>query len=291
MPTTTTLTLEPLTSSTGARVIGLDPRDVGDDDAHELRDALSRFGVLVFRGEGMTVEEQVTFAERFGAVHGHPVAEFLTGSTADPVSVVENRDDKPSQDDQNFHTDYSFNRAIPDLAVLRAEVLPSRGGDTIWTNTQAAYDGLSDVIKDLITRLDAVHGAGDRFWFELERTLGPEAAAKARRAFPDVTHPVVAVHPISRRSLLFVNPGYTTQIAGVKPRESRALLNLLFDQLNDPAFHYRHRWQPGDVVMWDEHATLHMGPCDFYPEHRRLTRVTAGSSEPVAMTGRSVVAA
>jgi taurine dioxygenase len=290
MSMTTSLTVEPLTSSTGGRVIDLDPREVGEAAAHAIRDALSSFGVLVFRADGMTVEEQISFTEQFGPVHGHPVAEFLTGAPAEPVSVVENRDDKPSQDDQNFHTDYSFNRAIPDVAVLRAEVLPSRGGDTIWSNAQAAYEGLSDPVKEFIAGLDGVHDAGDRFWFELERTLGPDAAANARRAFPDVTHPIVTAHPVSGRPVLFVNPGYTTHVAGLKPRESRALLNLLFEQLNDPAFHYRHRWQPGDIVMWDEHATLHMGPCDFYPEHRRLTRVTAGSSEPVAMFERRVVA-
>ena len=282
MAATTSLTLEPLTSSTGARVLDLDPRDVDDRATGALRQALSEFGVLVFHAPDMTVDEQVTFTQRFGPSHGHPVVEFLSGAVADPVSVVENRDDKPSQDDQNFHTDYSFNRAIPDLAVLRAEILPSRGGDTIWSSTVAAYEGLSDAVKEFIAGLTATHDAGERFWFEVDRALGPDAAAKARRAFPNAIHPVVAAHPFSDDALLFVNPGYTTGIVGLKPRESRAVLDMLFDQLNDPAFHYRHRWQPGDVVMWDEHATLHMGPADFFPEHRRLTRVTAGARSPVA---------
>jgi taurine dioxygenase len=93
-------------------------------------------------------------------------------------------------------------------------------------------------------------------------------------------HPVVGAHPITGEPLLFVNEGYTTRIVELSPRESRKILELLFDHLNDPAFHYRHKWRRGDVVFWDEHATVHMGPHDFYPAHRRLTRVTAGRSAP-----------
>jgi taurine dioxygenase len=283
MVATTSLALEPLTSTTGARVIELDPRAATDAEIGEIRDALTNHGVLVFTAPGMTVDEQVVFTNRFGSPHGHPVSEFLTGTDNHPVSVVENNADKPPQDDQNFHTDYSFNTVIPDLAVLRAEVIPLRGGDTMWSSAEAAYAGLSDLMKGFIANLVAVHDAGERFWFEMDRTLGPDAAAKARRAFPGATHPVVVAHPYSSRPLLFVNPGYTTRIVGLRPRESRALLDLLFDQLNDPAFHYRHRWQPGDVVMWDEHATVHMGPNDFHPAHRRLTRVTAGRRPPTAL--------
>lgn len=281
--TATSLQLRPLTSTTGAQVVDLDPRHADDHQIVAIREALSEHGVLVFQSVGMTVDEQVTFTKRFGPSHGHPVSEFLSGTTADPISVVENDEKKAPQDDQNFHTDYSFNTAIPDLAVLRVEVIPPRGGDTIWSNAQAAYEGLSDPLKGFIGDLVAVHDAGERFWFEMDRTLGPDRAASARRAFPGATHPVVAAHPCTGRPLLFVNPGYATQIVGLKPRESRALLNLLFDQLNDPSYHYRHRWQPGDVVMWDEHATVHMGPHDFFPAHRRLTRVTAGSRQPVAL--------
>jgi taurine dioxygenase len=135
-------------------------------------------------------------------------------------------------------------------------------------------------MKAMINGLTALHEASERFWFEYARTLGDDAVVAARKAFPGAEHPVVENHPLTGRPLLFVNSGYTTRILGVTSRESRALLDLLFDQLKDPAFHYRHKWRPGDVVMWDEHGTVHMGPHDFYPEHRRLTRVTAGYRAP-----------
>jgi taurine dioxygenase len=278
------LSVQRLTSTIGARVLGLDLVDVDDEQCDAIRDALSECGVLVFSDQTMTAEEQCQFTARFGPSHGHPVREFITGKSDDPVAVVENYADKPPQDDQNFHTDYSFNTVVPDLAVLRAEIVPPNGGDTIWSSTVAAYEALSDNIKTLLAGLVAVHEPGERFWFEYARTLGDELVAPARKAFPGAHHPVVERHPFTGRELLFVNPGYTVRIIGLSPRESRALLGLLFDQLRDPAFHFRHKWQLGDVVMWDEHATAHMGPHDFFPHARRLTRVTAGHRVPGAST-------
>ncbi len=138
MPVTT----RPLTSSIGA----VDRRRAARGDRRlptrrAIRAALGEHGVLVFPGQDLTREQQVESTAHFGAVHGHPVPEFLFGA-ADPVAVVENDADKLPQEDQQFHVDYSFSTEIPDLAVLHAEVLPPNGGDTMWANAGAAYDAL-----------------------------------------------------------------------------------------------------------------------------------------------------
>ena len=279
---TTTIEIEPLTGSVGARVHDVDPRTADDATIVALREALARHGVLVCTSPGMSVEEQTAFTARFGPAHGHPVQEFLRGGPADPVSAVENDDVKLPQNDQHFHVDYSFHTHVPELAVLRPEVIPPRGGDTIWSSAAAAFAGLSPRMQDVARGLEARHDAGDQFWFEMDRTLGPDATAKLRRAFPGVAHPVVATHPVSGEELLFVNPGYTRAIVGLHERESRAILDLLFAQLQDPAFHYRHHWKDGDLVLWDELTTAHMGPNDFAPARRKLTRVTAGRVAPQA---------
>ena len=274
--------IEPLTSTIGARVTGIDPREVDDAIASSLRQELGSHGVLVFEAPGMTAAEQCEFAESFGPPMGHPVKEFLLGRADDPVAVVENHGEKPSQDDQDFHTDYSFNPEIPDLAILRPEILPMKGGDTIWSSTTAAYRLLSETYREILSGLNAVHDAGPRFWFEIDRMLGSEQAAKAREAFPAVVHPMITAHPVSGEPLLFVNPGYTVAIEGLTSMESRSMLTMLFELLNDSSLHYRHRWQSDDLVMWDEHATVHRGPSDFHPEHRRLTRVTSNRRAPKA---------
>ena len=214
-------------------------------------------------------------------VRGHPVPEFLFGA-ADPVAVVENDGDKLPQEDQQFHVDYSFSTEIPDLAVLHAEVLPPNGGDTMWANAGAAYDALSPRMQEFLDGLTARHDAGDKFWWEMRRTLGEEPSEKAREHFQGNSHPIVCAHPVTGRKLLFVNPGYTVEINELSRSESAGVLRILFDHLSNPAFHYRHRWSDSDVVIWDEHLTAHMGPFDFAPHHRRLARVTAGSTAPVA---------
>ena len=143
--------------------------------AEAIRRALHEHGVLVFPAQDLDREQQVEFARLLGVVRGHPVPEFLFGG-ADPVAVVENDGDKLPQDDQHFHVDYSFAPEIPDLAVLHAEVLPPTGGDTMWASAGAAYDALSPRMRGFLDGLTARHDAGERFWFEMRRTLGPEPA-------------------------------------------------------------------------------------------------------------------
>jgi taurine dioxygenase len=270
-----------LTSATGARIEDVDLRALDGPAVEQLLAALHEHGVLVLPGQDLSAEDQLAFTARLGEVHAHPVREFLVGGGGDPISIVENDADKPPQGDGSFHVDYSFAPEVPDLAVLRAEVLPPRGVDTVWANAGAAYDALSPHMQEFLAGLTARHDAGEKFWFELRRTLGEEPAQKARDHFDGTSHPVVAAHPVTGRPLLFVNPGYTVQINELGDRESAGILRLLFEHLGDPAFHYKHLWQAGDVVIWDEHLTTHMGPSDFYPAHRRLVRVTAGQRAPV----------
>jgi taurine dioxygenase len=277
----TTIEARPLTSAIGARVEGVQLRTVDAAGVESIRRALYEHGVLVFPAQEIDRQQHVEFARRLGEVKGHPVAEFLFGD-ADPLAVVENDGDKLPQDDQNFHVDYSFGPEIPDLAVLHSEVLPPAGGDTMWASAAAAYDALSPLMREFLDGLTARHDAGERFWFEMRRTLGPEPSDRARDHFQGNSHPVVCVHPITGRRLLFVNPGYTVAINGLSTRESDGMLRMLFDHLNNPAFHFRHHWRDSDVVIWDEHLTAHMGPFDFAPHHRRLVRVTAGSNAPSA---------
>lgn len=276
------LSIRPLTSSVGAAVTDVQLRDATDAQAAAIRAAPHEHGVLVFPDQDITREQQTEFAAKLGPVHGHPVAEFLRGGAADPVSVVENDAEKLPQDEQHFHVDYSFAAAIPDAAVLHGEVIPPRGGDTMWSSAAAAYDALSPKVREFLGDLTARHDAGEKFWYEMRRTLGAEPADRAREEFGGNTHPVVCAHPETGRELLFVNPGYTVAIDGFTTAESNGLLRMLFDHVNNPAFHYRHKWGSSDVVIWDEHLTTHMGPFDFAPHHRRLARVTAGRTEPVA---------
>ena len=235
------VTIRPLTSSIGAQVDDVQLAALDDADAASLRASLAAHGVLVFPRQELTREQQVEAAARFGAVHGHPVPEFLFGA-ADPVAVVENDADKLPQEDQQLHVDYSFStESQTSRSSARGGASPQRwrhhGGDA-----GAAYDALSSRMQEFLDGLTACHDAGDKFWWEMRRTLGEEPSERAREHFQGNSHPVVCAHLVTGRKLLFVNPGYTVAINELSRSESTGVLRILFDHLNNPAFHYRHRW-------------------------------------------------
>jgi taurine dioxygenase len=273
-----TIQVSPISSSLGARIEGVDLRDLGDQQFSEIHQALLDHLVIFLPEQRIDDDQHKAFAGRFATCHPHPVHQFF-GKT-ETLNLVENDADKPPQDDGGWHTDYSFHREIPDVAVLRAEVIPETGGDTLWANMYAAYEGLSESLRGYLETQRAFHDQGPKFEFEMRRTLVDEAADKIVAEFRGTEHPVVATHPETGRKALFVNPGYTRRIVGLHRAESDALLNFLFSHIDSPSFHCRYRWSVGDVAVWDERATLHQGPMDFYPHHRKLRRVTAGSHAP-----------
>ena len=200
---------------------GVQLASVDDRGATAIQEALHRHGVLVFPEQRLDREQQVEFTRLDSVpVHGHPVPEFLFGG-ADPVSVVENDGDKLPQDDQHFHVDYSFAPEIPDLAVLRAEVVPPTGGDTMWASAAAAYDALSPRMRRLPRRADGTArrratGSGSR----CAAPWAPESERAGARPLRGISHPIVCAHPVTGRRLLFVNPGYTVAINELSTSES-----------------------------------------------------------------------
>ena len=274
-----TIQVTPVSSSIGAQIDGVDLREpLSDRQFDEIHQALLDHLVIFLRGQSITHDQQKDFAGRFGTCHPHPVAAML-GET-ETLSLVENHKDKPPQKGQNWHTDYSFHREIPDVAVLRSEIVPPRGGDTLWANMYAAFEALSKPMQSFIEGLSAFHPVSPKFVFEYRRTRGDAAADRIAEEFPGTEHPMVATHPKTGRKALFVNPAYTGNIVGLSTKESDALLGFLYAHMDSPSFHVRHRWQLDDVAVWDERCTVHQGPSDFHPHHRRLRRLTAGKYMP-----------
>jgi taurine dioxygenase len=284
------LSVTPLTTSIGARIEGIDLHDeIATDVAEQIRQELNRHFVLVFPGQHITLKEQSRLAEVFGPLEPLPSLKFLGAKDASVkideklVSYMERSLDWRSVEHPAWHTDSSFTAQIPRAAVLRAEVISPVGGGTSWINMCAAYDALSPLMQQWLTTLKAVH------WFQpdYKQALGfdqfsPELQAEFDRQFHPREHPVVIQHPESGRLALFVNPQYTLSISGLKAKESRNLLHFLFRHAGSQQFVYRHRWTPGDIVVWDELVTLHLVPDDYAPHPRRVVRVTAGLVEPRA---------
>jgi taurine dioxygenase len=180
-----------------------------------------------------------------------------------------------------WHTDVTFMERPPLGSILRAVELPSYGGDTSWVDSQLAYESLSAPVRDLVDRLTAVHD-GSREWGHYLKRRGGRGntwdGEQVTELVP-VEHPVVRVHPETGRKGLFVNPGFTSYVVGVSEAESRAILDLLYAHLTKPEHTIRHRWQAGDVGLWDNRSTSHYANRD-YTEKRVMHRITLVGDRP-----------
>lgn len=257
---------------------------IGDARSQEIRSALDVHGVLAFPGQNLDDDGLSQFASIWGELQVHPVAASV-GAT-NPIAVVFNDADHPPAEggDSLFHTDYSFHFQIPDVAVLRSVTAPPVGGATTWSDAAAAFQRLQEAHPETAARirtLDALHDPGPRFRHEMEIRMGPDLAAKVDEQFGGGSlHPMVAAHPRTGEELLFVNAGFTRRVQGLSDSESNDLLDLLFS-LFDGNEQFSHLWAEGDVVVWDEHRTVHRGPSDFGTERRELHRCTAGTTAPL----------
>jgi taurine dioxygenase len=275
-----TITVTPVGSSLGARVDGMElARGLDSRQIEELHQALLEHQVLFMPAQDIDDDAQIALARTFGEPHPHPVGAFL-GDTSLMGNVA--TDDYRPGIDSHFHTDYTFHTEVPDVAVLRAVVVPGHGGDTMWANACDAYDALSAPMREFLDGLDAFHSQGPIFNDIIIRRFGEEAGRPILDAFPGATHPMVTTHPGTGREALFVNQGYTRSVVGLTAAESDALLAFLFAHMSSPRFVCRYRWSVGDIAIWDERATVHMGEGTYWPAERLMRRITAGSAAPNA---------
>lgn len=244
----------------------------------EFRAGLLDHEVLFLRDQHVEAPVFQAFARRFGQVEGHPAYHTVPG--APDVQILESTPEVPSKIEA-WHTDMTFRPAPPAITLLHGQVIPSYGGDTLWASAAAAYDALSEPLRRFIEPLEAVHDFRHGFRESLAEPGGEERLKEAVAANPPVTHPLVAVHPESGKKALFVNPLFTTHVVGLTRDESRALLEFLFAHVHTEEFTVRLTWAPGTVALWDNRVTQHKPVNDFFPQHRRMHRVTIAGERPV----------
>jgi alpha-ketoglutarate-dependent taurine dioxygenase len=272
------LTIERLGAFHGARISGVDLATADDGTLAAVRSALVEHKVLFFAGQELDPDSQVLLGRRLGELTpSHPV---VPGVDEDhPEIYALDAADNGFAD--VWHTDVTFVRRPPLGSVLRAVQVPEVGGDTQWADAEAAYRSLSAPVRDLADQLTAVHDGTREFGYYLAQRGGNRWEGRDYDRLEPVEHPVVRVHPESGRRSLFVNPGFTSHIAGVSEHESRALLDLFYAHLTKPEHIVRHRWSAGDVAMWDNRSTLHYANRDYGDFRRIMHRVTFRGDEPV----------
>jgi taurine dioxygenase len=278
-PTSAAFAVRPLSPAVGAEIIGVDLRDPIDDAlAGKMLDAWHQHLVILLRGQTLTEDDQVRFAERFGPLARIHTPQFLRSHPA--VMLISNirEDGKPigalPDGEMQFHTDQCHQEIPAKASMLYAIEIPSVGGNTLFANAYLAYETLPDAIKRRIDGRKALNAYDYDTAATIRKAEVPDGA-------PSFAHPVVRTHPATGRKALYVNRLMTRRIEGLPVDESEALLNLLFDHQEQPQFIYEHVWRPGDILMWDNRCTLH-ARTDFSADERRLLRrVTILGERPV----------
>ncbi len=262
----------------GSEIHGLDLRQPLDGATFAaLEAALVEHKVLFARAQDLTTAEHVRLSRMFGELEVHP---FRPEGEFPEIMVLDNHKDNPVLSTDVWHSDTTFRVRPTKYTILRCQIMPKTGGDTLWADMTAAWNGLSPTFQRMLLPLQAVHDF-QNFRVLFKKTDEDQAKLKRMEAlYPNPTHPVVRTHPVTGAKILFVNPQFTIRIEGMAEDESRAILSVLFAQAQIPEYQFRHRWQPGDIVFWDNTATQHYAANDYYPDRRRMERTAVIGDRP-----------
>jgi len=271
--------LRPLSAALGAEIIGVDlSEEIDDHTFAHIQDAWHLNLVILLRGQELSEEDQVRFAEKFGPPAVIHTKQFVRNHPA--VMLISNirEDGKPigalPDGEMHFHTDQCHQERPAMASMLYALEVPSTGGNTLFANGYMAYETLPDGIKRRIEGRKALN-AYDYDAAAMKR------GTRLAEGVPSYVHPVVRTHPATGRKALYVNRLMTVRIEGLPAQESDELLATLFDHQERREFIYEHVWRAGDLLMWDNRCTLH-ARTDFSPNERRLMRrVTILGEKPV----------
>ncbi len=266
--------LRPLGETLGTEALGIDlSRPLEDATFAWIERAFAEHPVLVFRNQSLTASQLAAFGARFGTPRPHTLAGYHVAGVPE-VSWLRNVDDAGKIDwygvkrATDWHTDSTFEESLPRLAMLHALEVPAQKGGTMFADMRAAYDALPAAMQQRLAALTGLHG----------RTDGPagvklytqDEAKMADKRHPERRRPAVLPHPITGRTLLFVNPMHTHGFDGMARDDAWALIEELADHATQDRFVYYHAWRVGDLLMWDELATMHRGAGDYRPDERRV---------------------
>lgn len=266
------LAVRKLNGALGARIDGIDfsgGKPLPSPLLEAIETALYEHGVLAIGAAEMSDAQHLALASHFGEAEHHQFFPNL-GPGLEQVTLLDSTRDRANM----WHMDEPFLARPPIVTMTHAKQLPSYGGDTAFVSLHAAYDALSERMQQYLDGLEAVHDLamiGELSWqtgtSDGDRLL--EMLQTGKRSM----HPVVRVHPATGRKAIWVSETYTRFIAGIPRNEANALLQFLFQHVQRPEFQYRHRWQDGDLLVWDNRSVLHYAAFD-YTERRIMHRVS-----------------
>jgi taurine dioxygenase len=262
----------------GAEVLGMDLKNGFTQATFEAFLAtLTQHKVVVLRNQHLDTKQHIEISRWFGELEIHP---FRPEGEFPEIMVLDNHKDNPVLSTDVWHSDTTFRVKPTKYTILRCQIMPPVGGDTLWCDMQAVYSSFSDTFRTFIDSLQARHD------FKNFRALFGNSAedqarlAKMEELYPNPLHPVVRTHPINGRKCVYVNRQFTLCIDGLSEDESNSVLKLLYKPVLTPEYQFRHVWSEGDIVFWDNMLTQHYAANDYYPERRRMERTAVCGDEP-----------
>jgi taurine dioxygenase len=259
-----------LSRHVGTELRGVALLELNETEIAAVTELLALRGVLVFRDQLMTLEQQIALGRRFGKLHVHPA--FADPKHPEALRIHADETTRHAAG-EGWHTDVSCDLEPPAISMLRMEVVPPVGGDTAFASMSAALDELSPPMLAFLKDREAVH-AGDLPFRGLYKS-------KSTVQYPVNVHPVIRTHPITKKNLLYVNSGFTDRIKGIRQQESKVLLQMLFDHVAYGIdFQCRVHWEAHSLTLWDNRTVQHAACWDYFPATRSGWRVTTVGERP-----------
>jgi len=284
------VSVRPSGAALGAEISGVDlSRELDERSFEEIRKALHEHEVIFFRNQKLTPEQHIAFSRRFGALEHHVRQDRCRPGYPEIFvvsNVIENGKPIGSQDAGYFwHSDLCYAEKPSLGSLLYAREVPMKDGtplgDTLFSSMTKAYVTLPEATRQNLAGRKAVNSYLHGYSRERKSGTRPELTPEQKKKTPDIEHPAVRTHPETGRKCLFVNEGYTTRIVGIDAAQSDAVLAELFTHLKKDELVYRHRWQVGDLLFWDNCATQHRAIGDYeLPQRRLMERTTVCGTVP-----------
>jgi len=271
-----TIQVTPVTPAIGAEIRGIDLREpLSNQQFSEVHEAFATHQVLFFKDqEELAPDAQVRFGRMFGDLHSHPAAP--THPDHPEIFVIHAHKNSKIANGNFWHSDVSCDEEPPLGTCLQLHLLPTSGGDTLFSSMYAAYDGLSERMKEILAPMSALHESEHIY----RGRYADRGVDDAEMVYPSAEHPIIRTHPVTGKQAIYVNPSFTTRVVGLKKAESDALLQFLFAHTARPEFQTRWRWTKNDIAFWDNRCTQHFAMWDYWPEERRGHRVTILGERP-----------
>jgi len=269
------ITVRRVAGALGAEISGVDlSKDLDGPTFDAIHRAFVEHEVIFFRDQSLTPEQHKAFGRRFGSLNIHPYVKGMDGHP-EIMEIIKEPTDKLNFGG-GWHSDMSFLETPSIGSILYAVEVPDYGGDTLFASMTKAYDTLSPGLKQTLEGLRAVHSANREYSAQgaSAQKRGSMQVADAEGMAGEFTHPVVKVHPVTGRKALYVNPAFTLRFEGWKERESKPLLDYLFDHARYEAYTCRFQWRAGSIAFWDNRSVWHFALNDYPGQRRHMRRVT-----------------